>query len=65
MGNNIFHNESERDLYLLPTRLGSVGVIISNVKFEKPRVPGRDEAFYQQFDSINTGGVGEGDSGIV
>ena len=65
MGKNLFRNEADRDSHLLPTRHGSVVVIILNVECEKPRMPGRDDAVYQQFYSRKTGGVSDGDAGIV
>ena len=65
LGNNLVWEKAEEDSHVLPTRHGSVVIIILNVKCEKPRVPGRDDAVYQQFDSRKTGGVGDGASGIV
>ena len=44
LGNNLVHNEAERDSYVLITRHGSVVIIILNVECEKPRLRGRDDA---------------------
>ena len=65
MGKKLVQNEAERNSHVLPTRPGSVVVIMFIVECEKPRIPGRDEYVYQQFESINIGGVGGGSAGIV
>ena len=65
MGNNLVQNEAERDSHGPPTRHGSVVVIIFNVEYEKPRMPGRDDTVYQKFESRNTRGVGGNNASIV
>ena len=65
MGNNLVQNEAERGSHVLPTRHGSVVVIIFNVECEKLRVPGRDDAASNQFESRTTGGVGGVNARIV